>query len=100
MALSFSLTHSGGMLFRCQTCAVALCEDCLPEEGWLQIGDNLPEFELLNYDKQSTAYYIRCPGCVEHFQLHPEDLETWEKEEMATKAALSKRELHRAQGAA
>jgi hypothetical protein len=34
---------------RCQTCAWAGCEDCLPDDGFHAIGENLPEFELLGF---------------------------------------------------
>ena len=38
-----STGDAGGMLFRCQTCPQAFCEDCLPQDDIDAIGDTLPE---------------------------------------------------------
>lgn len=67
--------QSGGMLFRCQTCPKAFCEDCLPEGDLDAVGDVLPEFLLLGYGAQTTAYYIRCHSCHAYWAEHPETKE-------------------------
>ncbi|KAF8634735.1 hypothetical protein AX15_000747 [Amanita polypyramis BW_CC] len=38
-----STSDAGGMLFRCQTCHQAFCEDCLPFDDIEPIGETLPE---------------------------------------------------------
>ncbi|KAL4063586.1 P-loop containing nucleoside triphosphate hydrolase protein [Scleroderma yunnanense] len=63
--------QSGGMLFRCQTCPKAFCEDCLPEGDLDAVGDVLPEFVMLGFGAQ-TAYYIRCHNCHAYWAEHPE----------------------------
>ena len=40
---SRSTGDAGGMLFRCQTCPQAFCEDCLPQDDIDAIGETLPE---------------------------------------------------------
>jgi len=45
----------------------------LPAEGNIEeIGDSLPEFELLGYPEKSVAYYIRCPKCA-NILTNPKD---------------------------
>ncbi|GAA5887357.1 hypothetical protein JCM6882_002504 [Rhodosporidiobolus microsporus] len=76
---------AGGLLFRCQTCPSAFCEDCfsaLGEEGEIEaVGDALPEFLLLGYGKRAQAYYIRCADCVSHFKENPDEYQQWRKEQ-------------------
>ncbi|KIJ64208.1 hypothetical protein HYDPIDRAFT_28649 [Hydnomerulius pinastri MD-312] len=72
--------QSGGMLFRCQTCPQAFCEDCLPSGDIDAVGDILPEFAVLGFGAQTTAYYIRCHDCHAHWTENPEALKVWEEE--------------------
>ncbi|BGP46565.1 hypothetical protein JCM10450v2_002412 [Rhodotorula kratochvilovae] len=72
---------AGGLLFRCQTCPTAFCEDCLPPSGFTALGDELPEFLLLGFGKRAQAYYIRCAGCIEHFAEHPDQQAVWRAEQ-------------------
>jgi SWI/SNF-related matrix-associated actin-dependent regulator of chromatin subfamily A member 5 len=82
------------LCFRCRTCPVAFCEDCLPEEGWRDIGDTLPELENLGFGFRSTrygcqvyqhsdelnltqSYYIQCPDCVDHFGDDQDKFQEW-----------------------
>ncbi|KAG0142765.1 hypothetical protein CROQUDRAFT_662086 [Cronartium quercuum f. sp. fusiforme G11] len=53
-----STVDAGGMLYRCQTCKDAYCEDCLPEEDFWPVGEVLPEFLLLGYGPQKSAYFM------------------------------------------
>ncbi|KAF9241300.1 P-loop containing nucleoside triphosphate hydrolase protein [Melanogaster broomeanus] len=55
----------------CQTCTQAFCEDCLPDGDIDAIGDVLPEFALLGFGAQTTAYYIRCHDCHAHWAPTP-----------------------------
>lgn len=64
-------TDAGGMLYRCQFCERAFCEDCLNFEKSVLIGDTLPELELLNYPEAVQAFYVRCHICVDNFELVP-----------------------------
>ncbi|KIJ13016.1 hypothetical protein PAXINDRAFT_163783 [Paxillus involutus ATCC 200175] len=80
--------QSGGMLFRCQTCAQAFCEDCLPDGDIDAVGDVLPEFALLGFGAQTTAYYIRCHDCHARWAQHPEDWKAWEEEMAETQQKL------------
>ncbi|KAJ3067099.1 hypothetical protein HDU99_003626, partial [Rhizoclosmatium hyalinum] len=58
---------AGGLLFRCGTCSNSYCEDCLPvDEDIVEIGEQLPAFEELNYGPINQAYYIKCPPCVKY----------------------------------
>ncbi|KAH7882573.1 P-loop containing nucleoside triphosphate hydrolase protein [Phlebopus sp. FC_14] len=80
--------QSGGMLFRCQTCPQAFCEDCLPDGDLDAVGDALPEFALLGYGPQTTAYYIRCHDCHAHWAKEPEAWKAWEEEMAETRAKM------------
>jgi len=57
-------TDAGGLIFRCRWCPRGFCEDCLEWDKVELIGDNLPEFEILGEYPASTAFYIKCRGCV------------------------------------
>ncbi|PBK68231.1 hypothetical protein ARMSODRAFT_958356, partial [Armillaria solidipes] len=59
---SRSTAQSGGMLYKCRTCPRAFCEDCLPDEI-NDVGDTLPEYQLLNYGQTPTSFYIQCHFC-------------------------------------
>lgn len=91
------------MLFRCQTCPRALCEDCLPESDIDAVGNTLPElcvpvllftccasrvspfllaFDSLirDYGAKSTAYYIRCTECHARWKEEPQLWADWQQE--------------------
>jgi len=72
--------QSGGMLFRCQTCPDAFCEDCLPEGEMDAVGDVLPEFLVLGYGQKDNAFYIRCQNCHCRFAEEPKLWEEWQGE--------------------
>lgn len=66
-------TDAGGMLYRCRWCEHAYCEDCVDFDNTTLIGDNLPEYELLNYPEMTQAFYIQCAACTNHFKDHSGD---------------------------
>ncbi|BGP01284.1 hypothetical protein NBRC10513v2_002236 [Rhodotorula toruloides] len=72
---------AGGLLFRCQTCPAAFCEDDLPTTDLEVVGEVLPEFLLLGYGKRKQAYWIHCPSCVEYWAEYPEAHAAWRKEQ-------------------
>ncbi|KAG9310832.1 P-loop containing nucleoside triphosphate hydrolase protein [Chiua virens] len=80
--------QSGGMLFRCQTCPQAFCEDCLPQGDIDAVGDVLPEFELLGFGAQATAYYIRCHDCHALWAQDSAVWKAWEEEMVETQQKL------------
>ncbi|KAF8554251.1 hypothetical protein OG21DRAFT_1497134 [Imleria badia] len=81
-------SQSGGMLFRCQTCPQAFCEDCLPQGDIDAVGDVLPEFTLLGFGAQTTAYYIRCHDCHALWAQDPAAWKAWEEEMAETQQKL------------
>ncbi|KAF4588526.1 hypothetical protein EYR40_010078 [Pleurotus pulmonarius] len=83
---------AGGMLFRCRTCADAYCEDCLPEDEILAIGDTLPEFEILNCSFATSAYFIQCPDCQTFFKEKPEEWTWWQEHFAKAERQLKLRE--------
>ncbi|KAL8670484.1 MAG: hypothetical protein Q9224_007667, partial [Gallowayella concinna] len=56
---------AGGMIFRCRWCEKGFCEDCLDWPMTELIGDNLKEYDLLEFPAVTQAYYIRCPSCTD-----------------------------------
>jgi SWI/SNF-related matrix-associated actin-dependent regulator of chromatin subfamily A member 5 len=66
-------SSSGGVLFRCDTCASAYCEDCLPTEADV-IGSS-KRFEALGFRMPGNAVYIICsPKCLnQHLTTESED---------------------------
>jgi len=59
-------TAAGGLLFRCECCQLAYCEDHLPafaeeeeDEGWRAVG-NCKRFEALGQEPPKQAYFITC----------------------------------------
>ncbi|KAL8712991.1 MAG: hypothetical protein Q9220_002851 [cf. Caloplaca sp. 1 TL-2023] len=64
-------SDAGGMIFRCRWCERGFCEDCLDWNNTQLIGDNLKEFELLEYPAVVQAYYIHCPACKESHDSNP-----------------------------
>ncbi|KAA1109121.1 hypothetical protein PGT21_033424 [Puccinia graminis f. sp. tritici] len=87
-------SEAGGMLYRCQTCPDAYCEECLPHENFYSMGDTLPEFLLLGYGPVSQAHYIRCVECLKHFESNPETKAMWEAEEKHIKEQLALKNEH------
>ncbi|PFH46225.1 hypothetical protein AMATHDRAFT_70336 [Amanita thiersii Skay4041] len=75
-----STSDAGGMLFRCQTCHQAFCEDCLPFDDIEPLGESLPEFELLGYGTKTNAYFIRCHDCLYEFGQNQALWESWQQE--------------------
>ncbi|TPX62874.1 hypothetical protein PhCBS80983_g00145 [Powellomyces hirtus] len=73
-----STADAGGLLFRCQSCPNAYCEDCNNWDEMTPLGDVLPEFLLLDFPKVSQAYFIRCPECNAHYAENPDQLKTLE----------------------
>lgn len=62
---------AGGLLFRCITCSIAYCEDCLPVDTVESIGSKhgILENDYQYYCRQ--AYYIRCPTCCTYDGIFP-----------------------------
>lgn len=51
---------AGGLLYPCQACANAYCEDCLPKQGVTYL-ENVPRFDALGLDSaNSKVVYIIC----------------------------------------
>ena len=63
---------AGGMIFRCRWCERGYCEDCLDWDKTTLLGENLPEYELLDFPAVVQAFYIECPSCHDH---HEENVE-------------------------
>lgn len=63
-------TNAGGMIYRCRWCERGYCEDCLDWDKTDLLGENLQEYELLDFPAVDQAFYIKCPGCRDH---HEED---------------------------
>ncbi|KAL8983082.1 MAG: hypothetical protein Q9205_002571 [Flavoplaca limonia] len=64
-------SDAGGLIYRCRWCERGFCEDCLAWDKTELIGDNLKEYELLDFPSVTQAFYICCPSCTEHHQLDP-----------------------------
>ncbi|EKM52129.1 uncharacterized protein PHACADRAFT_262623, partial [Phanerochaete carnosa HHB-10118-sp] len=79
---------AGNMLFRCQTCTNAFCEDCLPPGEIGAVGDTLPEFVLRGFEEMPSAYFIRCHACQERFETDAAFAESWQEEFRETKEKL------------
>lgn len=54
---------AGGLIYRCRWCEHGFCEDCLDWGKEELIGENLPEFEMLNEGPGAGGFYIKCPTC-------------------------------------
>lgn len=63
-------TNAGGMIYRCRWCERGYCEDCLDWDKTDLLGENLQEYELLDFPAVDQAFYIKCPSCRDH---HEED---------------------------
>ncbi|KAM6491144.1 SNF2 family N-terminal domain containing protein [Amanita muscaria] len=84
-------SDAGGLLFRCQTCHQAFCEDCLPFDDIEPVGETLPELELLGYGAKTAAYFIRCHDCIREFKENPEYRKSWEQEFRQTQRKLERK---------
>ncbi|GAA5946579.1 hypothetical protein JCM3765_000305 [Sporobolomyces pararoseus] len=73
--------EAGGLLFRCQLCPIAYCEDCLPPGDLDSVGDVLPEFLILDYGRTAQAHFIKCNHCLEHFSENPSEAKAWRVEQ-------------------
>ncbi|KAF3905072.1 hypothetical protein AA313_de0208683 [Arthrobotrys entomopaga] len=58
-------SDAGNMLYRCRFCERAYCEDCLDFDVAKLIGDEILEFQLLDYHAIPQAFYVECHNCVE-----------------------------------
>ncbi|KAL9002490.1 MAG: hypothetical protein Q9188_004571 [Gyalolechia gomerana] len=64
-------SDAGGMIFRCRWCERGFCEDCTDWEKTELIGENLPEFEILQYPSVTQAYYVCCHTCSDDHASNP-----------------------------
>ena len=72
---------AGGLIYRCRWCEKGSCEDCLVWDGPEKdvdlsqlYGENLPELEMLKYDRVNTAgFYFDCPSCIANWKVDPAD---------------------------
>ncbi|KAK6329650.1 hypothetical protein TWF730_006197 [Orbilia blumenaviensis] len=58
-------SDAGNMLYRCRFCERSYCEDCLDFDSAKLIGDEILEFQLLEYYAIPQAFYVECHNCVE-----------------------------------
>ncbi|KAF3174743.1 hypothetical protein TWF225_009465 [Orbilia oligospora] len=58
-------SDAGNMLYRCRFCERAYCEDCLDFDNAKLIGDEILEYQLLDYYAIPQAFYVECHNCVE-----------------------------------
>ncbi|KAK6499908.1 hypothetical protein TWF481_010264 [Arthrobotrys musiformis] len=58
-------SDAGNMLYRCRFCERAYCEDCLDFDIANLIGDEILEFQLLDYHAVPQAFYVECHNCVD-----------------------------------
>lgn len=69
----------GGLLYRCQSCPVAYCPDCLPDSKEIRfLGSDIPRFEKLGFIGNSLYHYIHCSKQCENvakaeFGFQPDD---------------------------
>ncbi|KAL8939922.1 MAG: hypothetical protein Q9211_002526 [Gyalolechia sp. 1 TL-2023] len=64
-------SDAGGMIFRCRWCERGFCEDCADWQKTEMIGDNLKEFELLQFPSVTQAYYVCCHICSDDHASNP-----------------------------
>ena len=64
-------SDAGGMIYRCRWCERGYCEDCLDWDKADLIGENLIEFELLDFPSVTQAYFIECPCCKDQHADDP-----------------------------
>jgi len=70
--------NAGGMLFRCRSCPLAQCEDCLPEGDIAALGPTLPELEILGYPETSQVYWVYCYQCKVKLDTDEEWRRDWD----------------------
>lgn len=58
-------TDAGGLMFRCRWCPRGFCEDCMEWDKEELIGENLPEFEMMDQPSAQTGFYIKCSNCID-----------------------------------
>ena len=65
-----SAQHAGGILFPCQACPVAFCEDCLPKDrkGFRFLGQ-CDRFEELGFNSTKQNVYIHCSEHCENYAI-------------------------------
>ncbi|KAI8942287.1 hypothetical protein NX059_000366 [Plenodomus lindquistii] len=80
-----STSDAGGLIYRCRWCPQGFCEDCLDWDTAELIGENLPEFELLEEAPAVGGFYVKCPNCVELSQENEEQKEWLEGMEKSYK---------------
>jgi len=76
-----STSAAGGMLFRCEGCVKAFCEDCLPSDV-VVVGESR-RYLALGAPSQAMACYIRCSkACTDRLgaedALQPPPIQTFE----------------------
>ncbi|KAK3274376.1 hypothetical protein CYMTET_17438 [Cymbomonas tetramitiformis] len=74
---------SGGLLFRCECCMLAFCEDHLPvqaededdphSEGWAAVG-RCRRFESYGLKHQAQAYFITCSAACREWKENNSDI--------------------------
>lgn len=53
-------------MYRCQSCPVAFCPDCLPDTDEIRfLGKDIPRFEKLGFVGNSLYHYIHCSAQCE-----------------------------------
>lgn len=68
-------TDAGGLMYRCRWCPRGFCEDCMDWGKEELIGENLPEFEMMDQPSAETGYYIKCPDCISSMEEDEEKKE-------------------------
>ena len=66
--------NAGGLIYRCRWCENGFCEDCMDWDAVELIGETLPEYEMLGYERKDNAWYIECPHCVKNWATDKLDL--------------------------
>ncbi|KAF8512943.1 SNF2 family N-terminal domain-containing protein [Hysterangium stoloniferum] len=77
----------GGMLFRCRSCPLAHCEDCLPEGDIAAIGPTLPELVILGYPEASQVYWVYCDQCKVKLDSDEEWRRDWDMKDRILSSA-------------
>mmetsp|Transcript_1676 Transcript_1676/g.1994 ORF Transcript_1676/g.1994 Transcript_1676/m.1994 type:complete len:1452 (-) Transcript_1676:196-4551(-) len=55
-----STADAGGLLFACEACTEAYCEDCIPEKDVTFLGMSTPRFDKLGLIPHPAKIYIHC----------------------------------------
>lgn len=92
-------TNAGGLIYRCRWCEAGYCEDCLDWNRTQLLGDQLLEYELLDFPQHSQAYYIKCVNCIARHKEDSQARELCEEFEMQWKVQKESKDLHEAQEA-